>query len=191
MSSGQVSVWVPIVVAVLGILGVVTGQLINFRREDRRWERERQREDVRWERERQRDVDAQWRERRFDVHVELLAAFREWEAALARAVADRAAGNDPAEPDTLTAHANRVNEAVTTLTIFGPDKVAATADDVYLEFRRLHDYALGHRELDKPHKHQPYLPILLMGLRDEIRDTLRITVRGTPSDTDTARTDRS
>jgi hypothetical protein len=64
MSSGQVSVWVPIVVAVLGILGVVAGQLINIWREERRWERERLREDLRWERERQRDIDAHWRERR-------------------------------------------------------------------------------------------------------------------------------
>ena len=100
MSSGQVSVWVLIVVAVLGILGVVAGQLINVWREERRWERETLREDLRWERERQRDIDAHWRERRFDVHVELLAALREWERSLAKPVAARAAGHEPAELDT-------------------------------------------------------------------------------------------
>ena len=54
MPSGQVSVWVPIVVGIIGLLGVVTGQLINSRREDRRWEREAAREELRHRRERER-----------------------------------------------------------------------------------------------------------------------------------------
>jgi len=169
-------VWVPIVVAMLGIMGVVAGQLINFRREDRRWERERQREDLRWERERQRDVDTQWRERRFDVYVELLAAFREWEGALAVSVPVRAAGQDPAEPDNLTTTADRVQKALSTVVIFGPKELAAAADDVYLEFRQLHVYVLGRRELDNPVKKHGYLRILLLGLRDQVRDTLQINV---------------
>lgn len=164
MSAGSVSVWVPIVVAMLGIMGVVAGQLINFRREDRRWERERQ-----------RDVDTQWRERRFDVYVELLAAFREWEGALAVSVPVRAAGQDPAEPD-LTATADRAQKALSTVVIFGPKELAAAADDVYLEFRQLHVYVLGRRELDNPVKKHGYLRILLLGLRDQVRDTLQINV---------------
>jgi hypothetical protein len=177
MPSGQVSVWVPIVVAVLGILGVVAGQLINIWREKRRWEREMRREDLRWERERQREIDAHWRERRFDVHVALLAAFREWEASLAVAVAARAAGHEPAEPDSLTVHADRVQLALATLAIFGPDQLAASADEVYLEFRQFHDYALGNRELAKPVKNQRYLSILLLGLRDQVRDALQTATR--------------
>jgi hypothetical protein len=154
MPSGQVSVWVPIIVAVLGILGVVAGQLINLWREERRWEREKLREDLRWERERQRDIDAHWREQRFGVHVELLAAFREWEESLAKALA--------------------------TLTIFGPTQLTDAADDVYLEFRQFHDYAFGNRELSRPEKNQRYLRILLLGLRDQVRDTLQITVQDVP-----------
>ena len=182
MSSGLVSVWVPIVVAVLGILGVVAGQLINFWREDRRWERETLRENLRWERERQRDIDAQWRERRFDVYVELLAAFRDWEGSLAMAVAARAADHGLAEQDILTAHADRVQQALSTLMIFGPNQLAAAADDVYLEFRQFHDYADGRRDLDKPLKNQRYLRILLLGLRDQVRDTLQITVHDIPGE---------
>lgn len=182
MPSGQVSVWVPIVVAVLGILGVVTGQLINLWREERRWERERSREDLRWERERRRDLDTQWRERRFDVHVEVLAAFRDWEGSLARAVAVRAAGHEPSGLDSLTAQVGRVQEALATLAVFGPDQLSAAADDIYLEFRRFHDYAFGHRELSKPEKNQRYLRILLLGLRDQVRETLQTTPRDTGLD---------
>lgn len=48
MLNAQVSVWVPIVVGVIGLLGVVAGQLINTWREDRLWRRELDREEVRW-----------------------------------------------------------------------------------------------------------------------------------------------
>lgn len=54
MQTGQVSIIVPIVVAAFGVAGIVLGQLINARREDRRWDRERDREELRWERERLR-----------------------------------------------------------------------------------------------------------------------------------------
>lgn len=45
MQSGQVSVWVPIIVGVIGLIGVIAGQLVNAWREDRRWKREREREE--------------------------------------------------------------------------------------------------------------------------------------------------
>lgn len=51
MQSAQVSVWVPIAVGVIGVLGVISGQLINAWREDRRWKREQEREELRWQRE--------------------------------------------------------------------------------------------------------------------------------------------
>jgi hypothetical protein len=46
-----------------------------------------------------------------------------------------------------------------------------------LEF---HDYAFGNRELSRPEKNQRYLRILLLGLRDQVRDTLQITVQDVP-----------
>jgi hypothetical protein len=54
VQTGQVSIIVPIVVAAFGVAGIVLGQLINARRADRRWNRERDREELRWERERLR-----------------------------------------------------------------------------------------------------------------------------------------
>ncbi|MEW2507455.1 hypothetical protein ACQPXB_39865 [Amycolatopsis sp. CA-161197] len=175
MESGQVSVWVPIVVAVLGILGVVSGQLINVWREERRWAREAVREDQRWARERRRDIDAHWREKRFDVHIAVLAAFRDWERALEKPVAAREAGHEPGGLDELRALDDRVQEVLSSLMIFGPRVLAVAADEVYLEFRQSHDYALGLRDLGAPVKKQRYLGVLLLGLRQQVREALQIT----------------
>jgi hypothetical protein len=71
--------------AVLGFVGALAGswggQFIATRREDRRWERERDREDLRWQRERERlqdqlrhEMGVQWRERRLEVYSQLLSA---------------------------------------------------------------------------------------------------------------------
>lgn len=72
MQSGQVSVWVPIVVGVIGLAGVVAGQLLNA------W-RERKREEVKWRRERHtesvklaHDNAGRWREIRIDVYTQFL-----------------------------------------------------------------------------------------------------------------------
>jgi hypothetical protein len=83
---------VPVVVAVLGIVGIISGQLVNAWREDRRWRRELEREDLRWQRERERDHERQeiersredlrhaqdarieWRLQRFETYKQFLAA---------------------------------------------------------------------------------------------------------------------
>jgi hypothetical protein len=59
MSSNQVPLWVPIVVALVGFAGVLAAQMIASRREDKRKESELQREDKRWDREVQRE-DQRW-----------------------------------------------------------------------------------------------------------------------------------
>lgn len=81
MQGGQVPLWVTLMVAVLGILGVVAGQLINAHREDKRWLREQAREDLRWERERQvraedraHETELYWRDRRLHVYAAFLAS---------------------------------------------------------------------------------------------------------------------
>ncbi|HWD00857.1 MAG TPA: hypothetical protein VG674_00085 [Amycolatopsis sp.] len=82
MQSGQVSVWVPIVVGVIGLLGVVAGQLVNA------W-RERKREELRWRRERHTESiklnhehAAQWRETKIKIYRELLESLRKAESVL-------------------------------------------------------------------------------------------------------------
>ncbi|WP_440100316.1 hypothetical protein [Streptosporangium sp. H16] len=89
MASGQVSVWVPIAVAVLGIFGVITGQLVSAWREDRRWQRELAREDLRWEREQVREGDKRsheaqlrWGEERLSVYVDFAKVMGEWKEIL-------------------------------------------------------------------------------------------------------------
>lgn len=74
MQSGQVSVWVPIVVGVIGLVGVIAGQLVNAWREDRRWRREQEREDVRWARENKRESVKLDRDTKILIFGQLLQA---------------------------------------------------------------------------------------------------------------------
>lgn len=74
MQGGQVSVWVPIVVGVIGVFGVVAGQLINWWNEGRRWKRELEREEVRLRHENVQD----WRETRIRTYGALLALLHEF-----------------------------------------------------------------------------------------------------------------
>jgi hypothetical protein len=79
MQTGQVSIWVPIIVGIIGLVGIVAGQLVNAWREDRRWRREQEREDLRWKREaekqaatRTHDSLIDWRDRRISTYGEYL-----------------------------------------------------------------------------------------------------------------------
>lgn len=74
MAQGQVSVWVPIVVAVLGIVGLVVGQLVNAWREDRRWEREQAREKDK----RDHEVRTHWEKERLDAYTHFAKVLGEW-----------------------------------------------------------------------------------------------------------------
>ncbi|WP_037336602.1 hypothetical protein [Amycolatopsis sp. MJM2582] len=81
MQGGQVPLWTPLAVALLGIIGVVAGQFVNAHREDRRWHREQAREDVRWARERRRwteerelETERYWRDQRLRIYTAFLAA---------------------------------------------------------------------------------------------------------------------
>jgi hypothetical protein len=78
MQSGQVSVWVPVVVGVLGVIGVITAQFVAAWREDRRWRREAAREDLRWSREQDRDAQNHWRDKRTDVYLEVIEVLQAW-----------------------------------------------------------------------------------------------------------------
>ncbi|WP_410652360.1 hypothetical protein [Amycolatopsis sp. cmx-4-54] len=73
--------WTTLAVALLGVTGVVAGQLVNAHREDRRWRREQVREELRWARERQRWTDEReleteryWRDQRLRIYTAFLAA---------------------------------------------------------------------------------------------------------------------
>ncbi|MDQ7809633.1 hypothetical protein Q5425_38410 [Amycolatopsis sp. A133] len=76
--------------AVLGFVGALAGswggQLIASRREDRRWDRERDREEVRWQRERNRLDDQRRHEFQLDWRERKLAAFGDFLAGLDQAL---------------------------------------------------------------------------------------------------------
>lgn len=74
MSSSQVPLWVTLLIALLGLIGVLSAQLIAAWREDRRWRREQQREDHRWKRERQRELDNRDHEGRQTAYAQVIAA---------------------------------------------------------------------------------------------------------------------
>jgi hypothetical protein len=89
MQAGQVSVWIPIIVGFLGVVGVVAGQLVNAWREDRRWKRELEREDIRWTREASRSLEQhrlesslRTRELRLQTYSELLVVMTKIESNL-------------------------------------------------------------------------------------------------------------
>jgi hypothetical protein len=75
--------------AALGFIGALAGswggQLIASRREDRRWDREREREDIRAQRDREKehrqrvyDMKVQWRAERQLAYKELLSVLASW-----------------------------------------------------------------------------------------------------------------
>jgi hypothetical protein len=79
MQTGQVSIWVPIAVGIIGLIGIVAGQLVNAWREDRRWKRDQQRDELRWQQERDKELAKlahdsvlDWRDRRLSTYVEYL-----------------------------------------------------------------------------------------------------------------------
>jgi hypothetical protein len=61
--SSQVPIWVPIAVALLGVAGVLLGQHMSARREDRRWSREQRRDDHRIQHELERE-ELRWQRAR-------------------------------------------------------------------------------------------------------------------------------
>jgi hypothetical protein len=74
MSSGQVPLWVPVIVALLGLAGVLGAQVIAGWREDRRWRRETEREELRWTRERDKDRENRSYEGRAKAYAEVIGA---------------------------------------------------------------------------------------------------------------------
>lgn len=100
MQSAQVPLWVPIVVAIIGILGVVGGQVFSSWREDRRWSRENRREDARARRDmesarltREHELRLHWTDQRLDAYVKCLSAYKDWLEILKEELARRRAAN--------------------------------------------------------------------------------------------------
>ncbi|HEU5471192.1 MAG TPA: hypothetical protein VFV67_11110 [Actinophytocola sp.] len=74
MSSTQVPLWVPVVVALVGFVGVLGAQLISAWRDDRRWRREQEREETRWSRDRAREIENREYDGRREAYTQVIAA---------------------------------------------------------------------------------------------------------------------
>lgn len=91
----QAPLWLTIVLGFLIPIaaagGAVGGQWLASRRDDKRWDRERDREDLRWSRDQQRQVDdrthmnqVHWRTERLTVYGKFIVAMTEWYQGLYR-----------------------------------------------------------------------------------------------------------
>jgi hypothetical protein len=137
MNTQQVSIWVPIAVGLIGVLGIIAGQLINAWREDRRWKRELTREELRWQRE-----DAHyWRERKFTTYGDLYSVLLACGNAIRQGIKLFDEGK---ELDTLTQR--RLSEYIESyernfhlITLFAGR--GRTMDVMIESFERLHGFA--------------------------------------------------
>ncbi|WP_439378988.1 hypothetical protein [Amycolatopsis lexingtonensis] len=84
----QVPVWIPIVVALLGLAGVITTQVLSGRRETKRMAEETAREERRWQRER----EARTHETRAAAYAELLGVLEAFDTVLFRALRSQELG---------------------------------------------------------------------------------------------------
>jgi hypothetical protein len=99
-TTATVSAWVPVIAAAVGagaalIVGVIT-QLWSGRRENQRWQRERDDRDAQWHRERQarqeqweREDSLRWQQARQQAYAVFLSALDEWDTNLRSALASR------------------------------------------------------------------------------------------------------
>ncbi len=143
MQGGQVPLWTPLAVALLGIIGVVAGQFVNAHREDRRWRREQVREDVRWARERLRwaeerefETERYWRDQRLRIYAAFLAAISNLRVEM-RYAGDRLRDNaqlDGARRERLLELAATARDLYAPLGVVGPADVRDQATELIRVF---------------------------------------------------------
>jgi hypothetical protein len=78
VQSGQVSVWVPIVVGLIGLAGVLVGQVLSMWREQRNHVIQAKHEEQQEERRNRREDQLHWRDQRLAVGVEFLVSLNAW-----------------------------------------------------------------------------------------------------------------
>lgn len=122
--------WVTYSLAVIAILGPIGGAwfgaLQTARRDDRRWDREREREDQRWQREneshlkaRRHEMDVQWRASRSDLYSATYSAFFQWRMKITTAFTHKVSGPLPdAEVKELIQYARQAEAQVALLALY-------------------------------------------------------------------------
>lgn len=134
---GQVSVWVPIVVGLLGVVGVISGQLVSAwreqRRENIRWRREREKEEL----QRRREDDLHWRDKRLQVAVELMISLNKWRELIVDRLREQhglVEGYDDTR-EQLRDVVEGTSDLITQLKLVGTDTMRTLADETVNLFR--------------------------------------------------------
>lgn len=145
--SGQVPVWVPIAVGLIGLAGVLGAQVIAAWREDKRWQREKYREDLRWQRDRDKDQQQREHDIALQLNTQQLACYSQfalsvtgWNADLVRAAeALRSTGAVQVELSSrLRERAETTEASLATMEILGSDTARQAGRDVVDALGRLH-----------------------------------------------------
>ncbi len=152
--------------ALLGFVGALAGswggQIIASKREDRRWERERQREDVRWSREADRDrerhehdleklarqlthtAQSEWRSERVVAYQSFLDAFDAWQESAEPFVASEGNGMPGAAVSKLIECLASLKSSSNRLEIIGSQKIKQEIDDEIMQDAVRATWAMAH-----------------------------------------------
>ncbi|WP_162829892.1 hypothetical protein [Amycolatopsis palatopharyngis] len=135
----QVPVWVPIVVAGLGFVGVVTAQFIAGWREDRRWRRESEREELRWRRERERDWEVRNFDGRAEAYSEVIGSIEafDWVLFRARRVVESGVDLDEHLRADLRAVSEQARNSLGAVNLHSPERVRVMLREAMMPRSRL------------------------------------------------------
>ena len=174
MSSGQVPLWVPVVVALLGLGGVLGAQLIAGWREDRRWRRETEREELRWRREREKDRENRSYEGRAKAYAEVIGAIEsfDWVIYDARRVVRAGGELDEWLAAELRKATAQARTSLGSVNVQAPERIRALLRESLLGrstlATRLLDGRYGQQEHDRWWEAQREYKILRRAMREDL-----------------------
>lgn len=137
----QVPVWIPIIVALVGLAGVILTQILAGHREARRASNDAAREERRWQRER----EARTHEARAAAYAELMGAIEAFDMVLFQAWKIRQAGIDldTVETTELRDARNKTQNSLGQSVLHAPEEVRRLIRDATLPRMRLATMLLG------------------------------------------------
>ncbi|WP_290062354.1 hypothetical protein [Amycolatopsis solani] len=131
----QVPVWIPIVVALLGLAGVIATQVLSGRRETKRMTEEAAREERRWQRER----EARTHEARAGAYAELLGVLEAFDMVLYRSLRSRELGKpvDEHQVTELREVRSETQHALGAVALHAPEPIRELVSEAVLPRMRL------------------------------------------------------
>ncbi|MCR6486720.1 hypothetical protein M8542_28225 [Amycolatopsis sp. OK19-0408] len=131
----QVPVWIPIIVALFGLAGVLLTQVLSGRRETKRMVEEAAREERRWQRER----EARTHETRAEAYAQLMGVLEAFDGVLFQARAVREAGDqlDEHQVTELREVRSEAQHALGPVVLHAPEAVRKLVSDATLPRMRL------------------------------------------------------